>query len=127
MKFLRKLHLYLGCFFAPLLLFYTATGWYQTVSVHRNKAVGEAEGGGWLEKLTSIHVDQVFPLAFADTFDPALFQYLVVTMSVALIVTVVLGIFLAFKMSKSKWLVAVVLLAGILLPVILLYMGNIKE
>ena len=127
MKFLRRLHLYLGCFFAPLLLFYTATGWFQTVTVHRNKSIGEAEGGGWMEKLTSIHVDQVFPLPFADAFDPALFQYLVVAMSIALIVTVVLGVVLAFKMIKSKWLVALVLLAGIVLPVILLYMGNIKE
>jgi len=127
MKFLRKLHLYLGCFFAPLLLFYTATGWYQTVSVHRNKAVGEAEGGGWLEKLTSIHVDQVYPLDSADAFDPALFQYLVVAMSICLIATVLLGVYLAFKTLRSKWLLIVMLMGGVLLPCLLLWLGNIRE
>ncbi|MDA7618365.1 hypothetical protein OAE97_02475 [Verrucomicrobia bacterium] len=127
MKFFRKLHLYLGCFFAPLLLFFTATGWYQTVRVHRNKTVGEAESGGWVEKMTSIHVDQVFPLETADAFDPALFQYLVVAMSIALILTVLLGVFLAFKMTRSKGWIAMVLLAGTALPIVFLWLGNLRE
>jgi len=35
MKKLRRVHLYLGCFFAPLLIFYVVTGWYQTVNPDR--------------------------------------------------------------------------------------------
>jgi hypothetical protein len=42
-KLLRRIHLFLGCFFAPLLLFYLATGWYQTMNVNRNKNLAEAE------------------------------------------------------------------------------------
>jgi uncharacterized iron-regulated membrane protein len=30
MKFLRQLHLYLGCFFAPLVAFFALTGIIQT-------------------------------------------------------------------------------------------------
>ena len=127
MKLLRRLHLYLGCFFAPLLLFFTATGWVQTVSMHRNKATGESESGAWWQTLTSIHVDQVYPLETADAFDPRLFQYLVVAMSICLILTVLLGVYLAFKSIRSKWWVSMVLLAGILLPCLLLWLGNIKE
>ena len=127
MKLLRRLHLYLGCFFAPLLLFFTATGWLQTVSMHRNKATGEAESGAWWQKLTSIHVDQVYPLDSADAFDPALFQYLVVAMSICLIATVLLGVYLAFKTLRSKWLLIVMLLGGVLLPCMLLWLGNIRE
>ena len=35
MKLIRRIHLYLGCFFTPLLIFYVATGWYQTVNPDR--------------------------------------------------------------------------------------------
>ena len=52
MKFIRRAHLFLGCFFTPLLLFYILTGWYQTVNLNRLKHPSEAEsllhapGGG---------------------------------------------------------------------------------
>ena len=122
MKFLRKLHLYLGCFFTPLLLLYIGTGWYQTVSANRNKGLGE--GGGWREKLTSIHVDQVFPTESAETYTPQLFQYLVVAMSIALTLTIILGVFLAFKTSRKVWPVWVSLILGLAIPMILLWLGQ---
>jgi hypothetical protein len=122
MKFIRKLHLFLGCFFAPLLLFYTATGWYQTISVNRNKGLGEI--GGWREKLTSVHVDQVYPTESAETYSPALFQGLVVILSIALIATTILGIYLAFKTSRKQWPIWVSLILGVIVPMILLYLGQ---
>ena len=39
---LRRLHLYLGVFFAPMLLFFILTGWYQTAYPDRRKSVFEA-------------------------------------------------------------------------------------
>ena len=59
MKFIRRLHLYLSVFFAPLLIFFVATGWYQTVSTQRNKLLGEQDT--FATRLTSIHVDQIYP------------------------------------------------------------------
>ncbi len=125
MKFLRKLHLYLGCFFSPLLLLFIGTGWYQTVSTNRNKGIGE--GGGWREKLTSIHVDQVFPTESGETYSPQLFQYLVITMSIALILTILLGLFLAFKTSRKQWPIWVSLLLGLVIPIVLLWLGQSSE
>jgi hypothetical protein len=58
MKFLRRLHTYLGVFFAPLLLFYVATGWYQTVTIQR-KGVRPAWRLGF-QSFPS-HVDQIYP------------------------------------------------------------------
>ena len=43
MKAIRKIHLYLSVFFAPLLIFFIGTGWYQTVSTQRNKLLGEQD------------------------------------------------------------------------------------
>lgn len=121
MKLLRRLHLYLGCFFAPLLLFYVATGWYQTVTLRRNKGLGEAED--WLSKVRSVHVDQIYPSESANGYSPTLFRILVVAMSIALIVTTVLGIVLAFRTTPRKHFVWLSLALGIAVPILLLWLG----
>src|SRR6185436_14987246 len=102
MKLLRRLHLFLGCFFAPLLLFYVATGLYQSITVRRNKVPGEAED--WLGRLRSVHVDQIYPADSANAYSPLLFRVLVVTMAIALVATVLLGIILAFRSMRQRWL-----------------------
>jgi hypothetical protein len=122
MKLLRRLHLYLGCFFAPLLLFFTATGWYQTVSIHRNKTPGEADD--WVSRLTSVHVDQIYPSPHVESYSPGLFQTLVVIMSIALIVTVLLGVWMALRTLRRSWLVWVTLALGLLVPVLFLWLGR---
>lgn len=121
MKLLRRLHLFLGCFFAPLLLFYAATGWYQTVTVRRNKVVGEAED--WLGRLRSVHVDQIYPSETANAYSPWLFRALVVTMAASLIVTVIIGVVLAFRTMRQRWVVGLCLILGIALPVLCLWLG----
>jgi hypothetical protein len=121
MKLLRRLHLFLGCFFAPLLLFYVATGWYQTVTVRRNKLVGEADD--WLGRLRSVHVDQIYPSESANAYSPWLFRVLVVAMAIALIVTVVLGVVLAFRTIRQRWLVGLFLAMGFALPALCLWLG----
>ena len=122
MKLLRRLHLFLGCFFAPLLLFYVATGWYQTVTLRRNKVPGEAED--WLGRLRSVHVDQIYPADSANAYSPVLFRVVVVAMAVALIATVVLGIVLAFRSMRQRWLVWLSLGLGIVVPVLCLWLGQ---
>ena len=122
MKLLRRLHLFLGCFFAPLLLFYVATGWYQTVTLRRNKVPGEAED--WLGRLRSVHVDQIYPADSANAYSPLLFRVVVVTMAGALIATVILGIVLAFRSIRQRWLVCLSLGLGIALPVLCLWLGQ---
>lgn len=122
MKTLRRLHMYLGCFFAPLLLFYVATGWYQTLTTHRNKALGEQQD--WISRFTSIHVDQIYPCPEVESYSPVLFQSLVVVMSVALIATTGLGIFLAFRSSRRQWPVWLSLAFGVIVPVLFLWLGH---
>lgn len=122
MRLLRRLHTYLGCFFAPLLLFFVATGWYQTVSMNRHK--GEAEVGDWKARLTSVHVDQIYPSSAASGYSPVLFKSLVVVMAVALIVTLVLGVFMAVRVTRNKWPVWTSLAMGFAVPVLLLWLGQ---
>jgi hypothetical protein len=104
-----------------MLLFYVSTGWYQSVTLRRNKGVGEAED--WLSKLRSVHVDQIYPAESANSYSPFLFRSLVVVMSIALIATVVLGIILAVRTIRPRWLVWTALALGIIVPVFMLWLG----
>lgn len=124
MKALRRAHLYLGCFFAPMLLFYVLTGWYQTVNPERLKSAAEAET--LVQKLRTVHVDQVYPgeEEFTKPSSPKLFQALVVVMSLAATVTIVLGLVLSFKTLKQQWPVWLSLGLGIVLPLLLLWLGQ---
>ena len=123
MKKLRRLHLYLGCFFAPLLLFYVGTGWYQTLNTNRNKSLGEE--GNWVSSLTSVHVDQVYPKPdVPGEYSTGLFKVFVVAMSICLLVTIALGIYLAFRTNRRAWPVALALLFGALLPALFLWLGQ---
>jgi hypothetical protein len=124
-KYVRKLHRYLSVFFAPLLLFYVATGWYQTLTTQRNKALGEQDT--WVTKLTSVHVDQIYPKENAlGEYSTTLYKGLVVAMSVCLIITIGLGLYLAFRTSRKRWTVWISLGCGLLLPVLFLWLGQPK-
>ena len=124
MRQLRRLHTYLGCFFAPLLLFYVLTGWYQTVVHNRLKSPGDAET--FLQRMRTVHVDQVYPTnrEFSHPSSPKIFQALVVVMAIALVTTILLGIILAFRSVRNRWLIGVSLGLGILVPVAILWLGH---
>src|SRR5258708_3477166 len=124
MRLLRRIHMYLGCFFAPLLLFYVLTGWFQTVNHDRLKSPSEAET--IVQKLRTVHVDQIYPTTheLKRPSSPFLFQAMVVAMAIALVATVIIGVILAFRSTRNRWPVWVSLCLGILLPIFLLWLGH---
>jgi hypothetical protein len=119
---LRRLHLYLGVFFAPMLLFFIVTGWYQTAFQDRRKSVFEANAV--MDRLRAVHADQTFPVASANSYSTVAFKWLIYLMSAALIITLVLGLVLAFRTMKAKWLVWLMLGLGLLAPVLCLWLGQ---
>ncbi|HMO64852.1 MAG TPA: hypothetical protein PKE47_06470 [Verrucomicrobiota bacterium] len=120
-KLLRRAHLYLGVFFTPLLVFFIVTGWYQTVSPDRRKGVADSDT--LLSRLARVHVEQYFPVASAEGYATGLFTGLVVIMSAALILSVALGVVLAFQTLRRAWAVWLTLLLGIAVPVATLWLG----
>jgi len=105
-----------------MLLFYVATGWYQTLNPNRNKAVGEARD--WVSRLREVHVDQVFPTALASSYSTGLYKGMVVLMALALILTTLLGIIMALRVNRRKWPVWLALSLGLFTPVLLLWLGQ---
>jgi hypothetical protein len=121
----RQIHLYLSVFFAPLLIFYIGTGWYQTVSTQRNKTLGEQDT--FANRLSSVHVDQVYPNPRGTSeYSTTLFKGLIIAMSICLLVTIALGIYLAFRSSRKSWIVWGCLALGIGLPALFLWLGQAR-
>jgi hypothetical protein len=170
---IRQLHLYLGTFFAPAIIFYALTGAFQTFQYHE-----EHEGRPAIpifEKLAEIHKDQRVPKwvkpapqpqtekpAAAQTTQPAgnaispnagstatqpeaaakpapqpkpssppraprrkpsiPFKFFAVFMSVGLMFTTSLGVYMAFRSTREKGKVWAMLVLGIGLPIVLLYL-----
>ncbi len=121
-RVLRRTHLYLGVFFAPLLMFYVLTGWYQTVNPDRRKGIGDSDD--WVSRLSRVHVEQYYPSRTAEGYSTTLFRGVVVAMSAALCLTVILGVVLAFQVLKARWAVWLVLCLGIIVPVLTLWLGQ---
>lgn len=124
MKKLRLAHLYLGVFFTPMLLFYLVSGWYQTFNPNRNKGLGEQLD--WIGRLRSVHVDQVYPKEDVMKFAPQGFRLLVAVMCAAVLAAIVIGLILAFRTVRAKWLVWGSLVLGILIPMLMLWLGQKK-
>ena len=124
MKLLRRLHLYLGVLYAPLLLFYLATGWYQLAVPDRLKTPSEAES--FWQKMRVVHTDQIYPTDRAGVrgSSPKWFRWLSQGLSVALGLATVIGLVLAFRIVRPSWLAWMVLLLGLLLPGAALWLGS---
>jgi hypothetical protein len=108
-----------------MLIFYIGTGWYQTLNQNREKTLGERHD--LVSKLRSIHVEQVYPNEKATgEYSTTLYKVLVVAMSICLLVTIGLGIYLSFATTKRSWTVSLCLALGIIVPVLCLWLGRAR-
>jgi len=112
---LRRLHLYLGAFFAPMLIFFAISGLWQTFRLNDRfpllralsaiHTVSHHKGPGW--QPTSLCLEIFIAL-----------------MSIGLIFSIITGVVMAFKFGRTT-IAWVSLAAGILLPVaIILIFGQ---
>jgi hypothetical protein len=106
---LRKAHLYLGTFFAPLLLFFALSGVWQEFGLQRIP---------WVRYLSAIHTGSMMK---GQPHHPSslVLQGFVVLMGLSLVATIILGIILAFKYGRSK-LTLICLAAGTVIPLALI-------
>lgn len=60
LAWMRQLHLYLGVFSAPAILFFAFTGVLQTFSLHENARDGSYQAPAWIKVLAQIHKKQTY-------------------------------------------------------------------
>lgn len=121
MNLMRRFHLLLGCFFAPALLFFTVSGAFQTLRLHKDVKNGY-QAPEILKVLAKIHKDQKLPDAPPQS-TPWPLQGFVLLMSAGFIFSTGVGLVMAFKYFRPRWVVWVLLAGGGIVPIALLMVG----
>jgi hypothetical protein len=148
LKLLRKLHLYVGVFIAPALLFFAFTGALQTFSLHETTQGNTYKPPSWAVKLGQLHKKQTLevparkprpaadapkgdkpadatPVKSADvpavkpkTHLPMKIFFLLV--AIGLLTSTLTGLYMAYRYSRNWMVITGLLLAGIIAPLLLL-------
>jgi hypothetical protein len=107
MQKLRSIHLYLGCIFAPLLLFFAISGIWQTLGYQPE----------FLHKLSSVHTQARWK--DGSELGSVPLRIVVVIMALSFILSTVLGVVMAFKFGRSHKAAFYCLVLGVVIPAIL--------
>ncbi len=119
MNSLRKLHLYLGCLFAPMLIFFAVTGSWQIFNWHQSTKDGSYVAPRALAILSDIHKDAHIPPTRRAS--PAPVRYFMLAAALGLIMTTVIGVIMAYRFSRRPLVATICLAIGIFLPAVLLW------
>ena len=148
MKLVRRLHMYVGVFFAPSIVFFALSGLIQLSEWHEAED-GGAQPAAWLVKLAEVHRIQSIddlpqrgprPPAAGDDLGvdraaaarppgpprPAIHRSAALKsffalMSISLILSTLAGVMIAFQMRKQLVLIGGLLAAGTAVPIVLLF------
>jgi len=129
MKWIRTLHLYLGCLFAPMLIFFCATGAWQLFGFHRaaKKALAVPDGSyvppEWMVSLSSVHLRQ--GIDGLSNHASTAFRWFALALALGMIATAILGLVMAFRQSRRRWSVILVTLVGLILPILFLWVAKL--
>ncbi len=145
MKLIRKLHFWLGSFFAPSIIFFALSGSLQILGLH------EGSGAiGWVTRLAQIHKSQTYdvptrrtPPAAAKVDAPARptapaaegeprpggggpsrsvpLEIFFLLMAVSLITSSCLGIYMAVQYKRDRRVIIGLIAAGVVIPILLLF------
>lgn len=119
MKSLRSLHLFLGCFFAPMLIFFAVTGSWQLFNWHQSTKGNTYTAPPALMALSFIHKDA--HISGTSARQPTPLRYFMFAAAVGLVTTTIIGIVMAYRFSRRPIVATLCLLAGIALPGLLLW------
>jgi DNA relaxase NicK len=120
LKKIRQIHLYLGVLFAPLLIVLAVSGALQTFRLQdKPKDGGTYEPPQIIVKLADFHKDQKIEAVSGKTRSLPVMWFFVLA-SIGMIITSVMGIYMAFKFTKRHTFVYLSLAAGVILPILFL-------
>ena len=149
LKVLRQLHLYIGVFTAPALLFFAFTGALQTFSLHETTRGSSYQPPQWAVVLGQIHKKQTpvvapkklpqpaeashpkpqaiepphdaAPQTPAKTHHPLPLKIFFLTVAIGLAISSLSGIYMSYKYVRNKAVVTTLLLLGVAIPLLLVF------
>ena len=122
MRGLRQLHLYLGCVFTPLIIYFALSGAWQVFGFNdlpKNETPTAIQS--FFHEFSKPHTHSTLPGADPKTEHSVAFNGIAFAMSIGLIATALIGLVLAFRYNRSPKLVGLCLAGGIALPILLLF------
>lgn len=150
MKNIRLLHLYLGTFLAPSLLFFAFTGAIQTLGLHEARRGKDYQPAAWIKMLAQVHKHQTMEVPERRVIPPNLpkpeaekpkaeilrpmgkegdmrrsswpLKIFFVFVSLGLALITILGIYMSFMFNRNKKLVLALLVLGVIVPVALAFL-----
>jgi hypothetical protein len=144
MRWIRRIHSWLGVLFAPSILFFVLSGMFQIAGCH------EAEPGdeppGWIARMARLHMKQTLemprkrspppaasPRGSTATASPAMspapkpvppttmpLKLFFFTMAIAVMSSTLFGLYMAFAPRRDRKLLAGLLATGAVLPIVLM-------
>jgi len=151
LRFVRQLHLYIGVFIAPALIFFAVTGALQTFGLHESHPGSQYKPPQWIATLAQIHKKQtpVVPqhrnaphpgeqpaagtmgntgqpatspvAALQRAHHPLPMKIFFLLVSIGLFLSSVTGVYMTWKYSRHRTALVLLLLAGIIAPLILIF------
>lgn len=145
LKVCRLMHLYLGVFTAPALLFFAITGGLQTFNLHEAGRGSSYVPPRWLAVMAQLHKKQTpdipvhrprpamapAPLEASTAIarprssqqaprrHPLPLKIFVAVVALALALSSLSGLYMAWRYTRHAWRIAAIFLAGIIVPVLL--------
>ena len=142
LKTVRLIHMYLGVFLAPSILFFAFTGALQSFSLHESHRANYTPPT-WLLHLAQMHKNQTLeipvkkpapPTALQtappkppapkpagppakDIHAPSPMKFYFLFVALGLVVSTLLGLYMSYKFNRNRTAVTGTLLAGIIVPV----------
>lgn len=119
----RLWHVYIGCFFAPLLIYFCLSGAWQVFRLHdlpKNQPPGFHK---ILNELSKPHRDAVLPGQNARQTPPSvLFESAAALMALGFVMTAILGIQMGLQVPHRRKTVISCLAAGVIIPLFFLFL-----
>ena len=116
MKKLRLLHLYLGCIFAPMLMFFAISGIWQTLGLGHS---------GLLAVLSTAHLNS--HLKSGVTLSSSVLRAFSILMALGFIVSAVLGIVMAFTQGTKRREAFYCVAFGVLFPLVVMVVSFVSR
>ena len=117
---LRKVHLYLSCTCAPLLFFFILSGCWQTFMLHRRPKDNSYRPPAIVSMLSRVHTNQGLPPGSGESIYATPFRILVLLIAAGLMLTIALGVIMAFRVTPQSRPVWMCLASGAIMPILIL-------
>jgi len=120
------MHLYLGCFFAPLLILFAVSGAFQTFELHSDKKSG-FKAPKIIKAISEVHIHQRIKgydyKKEKNINHSPIFRIFVLFLVIGFITTTVLGIIMAYQFIPQKSIVWTLLISGAFIPFMILWIS----